>query len=245
MIKVLICDDDKAIRDDIENILKESGYVDYIKKVKNGIEAIEFIKSEKIDLLIIDIDMPYKNGIETAKEITSIDKDIHIIFVTGFSDYSLESFKVHPVDFIVKPFTSDKIIDSVNIAIDHINSHKLAKTNFIDDTLFVYKIRKQIHMLNFDDIVMFEKNSRAINLYTKDHDIIKFYENFDDLEKRIPPNFFKSHKSYIVNLKLIHKVIPTNRSSLEVRFINFQESATLSKTLEKDFLYRFYRTKRF
>ncbi|CEI72663.1 MULTISPECIES: LytR/AlgR family response regulator transcription factor [Romboutsia] len=245
MIKVLICDDDKAIRDDIENILKESGYVDYIKKVKNGIEAIEFIKSEKIDLLIIDIDMPYKNGIETAKEITSIDKDIHIIFVTGFSDYSLESFKVHPVDFIVKPFTRDKIIDSVNIAIDHINSHKLAKTNFIDDTLFVYKIRKQIHMLNFDDIVMFEKNSRAINLYTKDHDIIKFYENFDDLEKRIPPNFFKSHKSYIVNLKLIHKVIPTNRSSLEIRFINFQESATLSKTLEKDFLYRFYRTKRF
>ena len=245
MIKVLICDDDKSIRDDIENILKESGYVDYIKKVKNGIEAIEFIKSEKIDLLIIDIDMPYKNGIETAKEIISIDKDIHIIFVTGFSDYSLESFKVHPVDFIVKPFTSDKIIDSVNIAIDHINSHKLAKTNFIDDTLFVYKIRKQIHMLNFDDIVMFEKNSRAINLYTKDHDIIKFYENFDDLEKRIPPNFFKSHKSYIVNLKLIHKVIPTNRSSLEIRFINFQESATLSKSLEKDFLYRFYRTKRF
>lgn len=245
MIKVLICDDDKAIRDDIEKILKESGYVDYIKKVKNGVEAIEFVKSEKIDLLIIDIDMPYKNGIDTAKEITSIDKDIHIIFVTGFSDYSLESFKVHPVDFIVKPFTSDKIIDSVNIAIDHINSHKLAKTNFIDDTLFVYKIRKQIHMLNFDDIVMFEKNSRAINLYTKDHDIIKFYENFDDLEKRIPPNFFKSHKSYIVNLKLIHKVIPTSKSSLEIRFINFQESATLSKSLEKDFLYRFYRTKRF
>ena len=245
MIKVLICDDDKAIRDDIENILKESGYVDYIKKVKDGIEAIEFIKSEKIDLLIIDIDMPYKNGIDCAKEISTIDKDVHIIFVTGFSDYSLESFKVHPVDFIVKPFTSDKIIDSVNIAIDHINSHKLAKTNFIDDTLFVYKIRKQIHMINFDDIVMFEKNSRAINLYTKDHDIIKFYENFDDLEKRIPPNFFKSHKSYIVNLKLIHKVIPTNRSSLEIRFINFQESATLSKTLEKDFLYRFYRTKRF
>ena len=245
MIKVLICDDDKAIRDDIENILKESGYVDYIKKVKDGIEAIEFIKSEKIDLLIIDIDMPYKNGIDCAKEISTIDKDVHIIFVTGFSDYSLESFKVHPVDFIVKPFTSDKIIDSVNIAIDHINSHKLAKTNFIDDTLFVYKIRKQIHMINFDDIVMFEKNSRAINLYTKDHDIIKFYENFDDLEKRIPPNFFKSHKSYIVNLKLIHKVIPTNRSSLEIRFINFQESATLSKSLEKDFLYRFYRTKRF
>lgn len=245
MIKVLICDDDKAVRDDIENILKKSGYVDYVKKVKDGIEAIEFIKCEKIDLLIIDIDMPHKNGIDCAKEIASIDKDVHIIFVTGFADYSLESFKVHPVDFIVKPFTQDKILDSVNIAIDHINSHKLAKTNFIDDTLFIYKIRKQIHMLNFDDIVMFEKNSRAVNLYTKDHDIIKFYESFDDLENRIPPNFFKTHKSYIVNLKLIHKVIPISKSSLEIKFINFQESATLSKTLEKDFLYRFYRTKRF
>lgn len=245
MIKVLICDDDKPIRDDIANILKDSGYVDYIKKVNNGLEAIEFIKNEKIDLLIIDIDMPYKNGIDTSKEITSIDSDIHIIFVTGFADYSLESFKVHPVDFIVKPFTKDKILDSINIAIDHINSHKLAKVNFIEDTLFVYKVRKQIHMLNFDDIVMFEKNSRAINLYTKDHDVIKFYETFDDLEKRLPPNFFATHKQYIVNLKLIHKVIPINKSSLEIRFINFQEKAILSKTLEKDFLYRFYRTKRF
>lgn len=245
MIKVLICDDDKVIRDDVENILKSSGYVDYIKKVKSGIEAIEFIKSEKIDLLIIDIDMPYKNGIDCAKEISKIDKDVHIIFVTGFSDFSLESFKVHPIDFIVKPFTEKKILDSVNIAIDHINSHKLASNNFIDDTLFVYKIRKQIHMINFDDIVMFEKKSRAVNLYTKDHDVIKFYEGFDDLYDRLPPNFFKTHKSYIVNLRLIHKVIPINKSSLEIKFINFQESAILSKTLEKDFLYRFYRTKRF
>ncbi|WP_227483390.1 LytR/AlgR family response regulator transcription factor [Clostridioides sp. ES-S-0001-03] len=182
MIKVLICDDDKIVRDDIANIVKESGYVDYVKKVKDGIEAIKFIKSEKIDLLIIDIDMPYKNGIDSAKEILSIDKDIHIVFVTGFADYSLESFKVHPIDFIVKPFKKEKIIDSINIAIDHINSHKIAKNNFIEDTLFVYKIRKQIHMINFDDIVMFEKNSRAINLYTRDEDTIKFYENFDDLK---------------------------------------------------------------
>lgn len=127
MIKVLICDDDKIVRDDIANIVKESGYVDYVKKVKDGIEAIEFIKSEKIDLLIIDIDMPYKNGIDSAKEILSIDKDIHIVFVTGFADYSLESFKVHPIDFIVKPFKKEKILDSINIAIDHINSHKIAK----------------------------------------------------------------------------------------------------------------------
>lgn len=138
MIKVLICDDDKIVRDDIANIVKESGYVDYVKKVKDGIEAIEFIKSEKIDLLIIDIDMPYKNGIDSAKEILSIDKDIHIVFVTGFADYSLESFKVHPIDFIVKPFKKEKILDSINIAIDHINSHKIAN-NFIEDTLLYIK----------------------------------------------------------------------------------------------------------
>ncbi|MEG2983853.1 MAG: LytTR family DNA-binding domain-containing protein [Peptostreptococcaceae bacterium] len=245
MIKVLICDDDKAIRDDIENIIKECGFVDYIKKVNNGLDAIEFVKSDKIDLLIIDIDMPYKNGIDCAKEISAIDKDVHIIFVTGFADYSLESFKVHPVDFIVKPFTKEKILDSLNIAIDHINSHKLAKNNFIEDTLFLYKIRKQTHMINFDDIVMFEKSGRSVNLYTKGYDIIKFYEPFDNLAKRLPPNFFLSHKSYIVNLKCIHKVIPINKTSLEVSFINFQETATLSKSLEKDFLYRFYRTKRF
>ncbi len=47
MIKVLICDDDKIVRDDIANIVKESGYVDYVKKVKDGIEAIEFIKTRK------------------------------------------------------------------------------------------------------------------------------------------------------------------------------------------------------
>ena len=245
MIKVLVCDDDKAVRDDIENIIKESGVIDYVKKVDDGLKAIEFIKYEKIDLLIIDIDMPHKNGIDAAKEIKFLDKDVHIIFVTGFSDYSLESFKVHPIDFIVKPFTKEKILDSLNIAIDHINSHKIAESSIIEDSLFVYKIRKQIHMINFDEIVMFEKKARAVNLYTRDEDIVKFYENFDELSKRLPPNFFATHKNYIVNLKLIHKVIPINKNSLEIRFINVQKSATLSKALEKEFLYRFYRTKKF
>jgi len=245
MIKVLVCDDDKIVRDDIENIIKESKLIDYVKKVDDGLKAIEFVKYEKIDLLIIDIDMPYKNGIDAAKEIKSIDDDVHIIFVTGFSDYSLESFKVHPIDFIVKPFTKEKILDSLNIAIDHINSHKIAKNTVIEDSLFVYKIRKQIHMVNFDDIVMFEKKSRVVNLYTKDDEVVKFYENFDDLSKRLPPSFFATHRNYIVNLKLIHKVIPTNKNSLEIRFINFQEYAILSKVLEKDFLYRFYRSKKF
>ncbi|WP_304340871.1 LytR/AlgR family response regulator transcription factor [Metaclostridioides mangenotii] len=245
MIKVLVCDDDKAVRDDIENIIKESGVIDYVKKVDDGLKAIEFIKYEKIDLLIIDIDMPHKNGIDAAKEIKFLDKDVHIIFVTGFSDYSLESFKVHPIDFIVKPFTKEKILDSLNIAIDHINSHKIVESSIIEDSLFVYKIRKQIHMINFDEIVMFEKKARAVNLYTRDEDIVKFYENFDELSKRLPPNFFATHKNYIVNLKLIHKVIPINKNSLEIRFINVQKSATLSKALEKEFLYRFYRTKKF
>ncbi|MDO7206103.1 LytTR family transcriptional regulator DNA-binding domain-containing protein [Paraclostridium bifermentans] len=51
----------------------------------------------------------------------------------------------------------------------------------------------------------------------------------DDLDCRIPPNFFKTHKSYIVNLKLIHKVIPTSKSALEIKFINFQERQLLVK----------------
>lgn len=245
MIKILICDDDKAVRDEVEKILRELNYIDYIKKVKDGLEAIKFVKNEKIDLLIIDIDMPFKNGIDVAKEIVSMDRDVHVIFITGFSDYSLESFKVHPVDFIVKPFTKEKIIESVDIAIDRINSSKLSKKVFIDDTLFTYKIRKQIHMINFDDIVMFEKKARAVNLHAKDQDVVTFYENFDDLELRLPPHFFRSHKQYLVNLRLIHKVIPINKNSLEVRFINFHEIAVLNKSMEKDFLYRFYRTKRF
>lgn len=245
MIKILICDDDKSVRDEVEKILRELNYIDYIKKVKDGLEAIKFVKNEKIDLLIIDIDMPFKNGIDVAKEIVSMDRDVHVIFITGFSDYSLESFKVHPVDFIVKPFTKEKIIESVDIAIDRINSSKLSRKVFIDDALFTYKIRKQIHMINFDDIVMFEKKARAVNLHAKDQDVVTFYENFDDLELRLPPHFFRSHKQYLVNLRLIHKVIPINKNSLEVRFINFHEIAVLNKSMEKDFLYRFYRTKRF
>ncbi|MDR0880274.1 MAG: LytTR family DNA-binding domain-containing protein [Clostridioides sp.] len=242
---MLVCDDDNAVRDDIARILKESDYADSVKKVNNGIEAIEFVKYEKIDLLIIDIDMPGKNGIESAREILEIDNSVHVIFVTGYSDYSLESFQIHPVDFIVKPFTDEKLLDSLYIAIDHINSHKISEAKVSDNGLFVYKVRKQMYMVNFDDIVMFEKKSRVVNMYTRDEEIVKFYEEFDNLISRLPQNFFMSNKNYIVNLKHIHKVIPLNKTSMEIRFVDFQDSATLSKSLEKDFLYRFYRTKKF
>lgn len=142
MIKVLICDDDKIVRDDIVNIVKEFGYVDYVKKVKDGIEVIEFIKNEKIDLLIIDIDMLYKNGIDFVEEIFFIDKDIYIVFVMGFVDYSFESFKVYFIDFVVKLFKKEKIFDLINIVIDYINFYKIVNNNFIEDIFFVYKIRK-------------------------------------------------------------------------------------------------------
>lgn len=106
--KILICDDEEGIRESLKLIL-ENDY-DLIFS-QNGDEAVQNMRTNRIDITILDIKMPKKDGLETLKELMRISPSSKVVIATGYKsvDIAREAMNIGAIDYIVKPFDRDKI----------------------------------------------------------------------------------------------------------------------------------------
>jgi two-component system chemotaxis response regulator CheY len=114
-MKILIVDDAKLMRGMIKNAIKDFPDI-MMLEASNGDEAIELFKATKPDVVTMDITMEYKNGVDAAREILKIDPSAKIIMVTALGQESLlkECIELGVKDFIVKPFTPERILSAIN-----------------------------------------------------------------------------------------------------------------------------------
>ena len=108
-MKILVVDDEKIVLDGLVKTVKEVVPNASIYGFNKSTEALEFVKDNKIDIAFLDIEMGALNGIEFAKEIKMIYPTINIIFVTGYSEYAIEAFRLKASGYLLKPFTKEDI----------------------------------------------------------------------------------------------------------------------------------------
>lgn len=115
LAKILVCDDSVLARSQMRNLIEQWGNVE-IFEAKTGAEAIEKYKSEKPDLVFLDIVMPEVNGIEAVKAIIEYDKDAKLVMASsiGNSKYLKAALEAGAIDFIQKPVDADRVLDVVN-----------------------------------------------------------------------------------------------------------------------------------
>lgn len=112
--KVLIVDDAAFMRMMIKDILSKNGY-EVVGEAENGLKAIERFKNSEPDLVIMDITMPEMDGIQAVKEIKKVDKDAKIIMCSAMGQQAMviESIQAGALDFIVKPFQAERVIEAI------------------------------------------------------------------------------------------------------------------------------------
>lgn len=112
--KVLIVDDAAFMRMMIKDILEENGY-EVVGEANNGIKAVELYKSEKPDVVTMDITMPDMDGIEAVKAIKNIDPAAKIIMCSAMGQQTMvmDAIKAGAKDFIVKPFQADRVLEAI------------------------------------------------------------------------------------------------------------------------------------
>lgn len=121
MIKVLIADDATIMRNILKNTITEQYRNFTLLEARDGQEAVDLYKKEKPDLVTMDITMERKNGLDAAKEILQIDKHAKIIIVTSLGQEKMlnECVQAGVRDYIVKPFSKERILSSVSNILDH------------------------------------------------------------------------------------------------------------------------------
>ncbi len=148
---VLIVDDSPLNLQVLGNILQAHGFQPAV--AKNGIEALDFIKEQKPQLILLDVMMPDMDGFETCQRIKEDEtsQDIPIIFITALSEISdkLKAFEAGGVDYITKPFMKDEVIARINVHIKLKKAQeKLADMSVKDEMTGVYNRRFAFETLN-------------------------------------------------------------------------------------------------
>jgi DNA-binding LytR/AlgR family response regulator len=218
IIRAVIVDDEIPARDELEYLLvKEDRNIKIIGRGQTGEEAVQLCNTLKPDVLFLDIHMYGMSGLECAKKILKQGFSPIIIFATAYDEYAVEAFEINAIDYILKPFSEERIRVTIN-KIHHLLNNKdvqnedifnaitaIQEDKGIGDKIGIWANERFI-LVDKSDIVYVEAQRKHTLIYT----ISNQYEctiAFGELEKKLADRyFFKVHRSYIVNLNHIKEV---------------------------------------
>lgn len=195
MFHVAVCDDNELICREIEKIL-EDAYDIVVDVFFSGEKLYEAMsKGDYFDVIFLDIELAEMNGIAVADKIRNEFKNevTSIVYISAKEEYAMKLFKARPLDFIVKPFTKQQIVDVMEYAIKLANKRK---------DFFEFKNNQTYYKILLRDITYFESNGRKITVHTWDSDY-SVYSKLDEIENKYQGTFLRIHKSYLVNMDAI------------------------------------------
>jgi len=118
MIRCLAVDDEMLALDLLEDNIRKVPFLELVKKCQSAFEAVEILRQQQVDLLFLDIQMPDLSGIQLLK---SLQKKPIVIFTTAFSNYAIEGYDLDIMDYLLKPYTFERFLKSVNKAREYLD----------------------------------------------------------------------------------------------------------------------------
>ena len=215
MIKAIIIDDESHCIETLRWMLQEycAGDIQLIGSSEDPHQGIEIITRLQPDLVFLDIEMPALSGIDLLKQLKEI--NFHVIFITAYDQYAIKAIKLNALDYLLKPIDKDEL----RAAIEKIkNRPPLADKQQIEQLQEVHKTKvlnkialstmQGLIFVTLDDVIRIEAEGSYCNFILKDKKKILLSKTLADVEGIIQsPEFFRAHKSYIINLKYVEKYI--------------------------------------
>jgi|SRR5690625_3667850 len=226
MIKVGLVDDRAYDLDKLISILRNEQSIEIVFSTKSSEEALTLLKTKQIDLLITDIEMPELSGYELADLIHTYGLDIQVIFVTGYSAYAVHAFELEVLDYILKPFTKERLMKGIN-------RYEKGKTTELPTDRIYIKQQSEIQVIHKQDIIFIERTGRSSTIVTT-HGDFHTYQPLIELEADLSHHFFvRAHRSFIVHLKYVKNFAVYTKHSYVVHFHHTDQTAMMTKkTLE-------------
>ena len=233
-IRTILVDDEKLAIQGLQLRLEAFPDVEIIGTCANGREAIRAIKTEKPDLVFLDIQMPGFDGFSVVKGVMEIEPPL-FVFVTAYQEHAVRAFEANAVNYLMKPVDPDRLADTLDRVRTRLTEKRSAEeaeklklvlaevapdaieavadeapdpTSGRYEKLINIKDRGQIFRIDVDSIERIEAAGDYMCIYTADNSLI-LRETMKDLERRLDPRVFQRvHRSWIVNLNQVRQVKP-------------------------------------
>lgn len=202
MIRCLAIDDEPLALQQIAAYINKVPFLELAAQCHSALEARQFLSDDRVDAIFCDINMPDLNGMDFVKSLTVPPL---VVFTTAYSEYAIEGFKVNAVDYLLKPFGMQEFMRAANRLQERLSIPASAPAE-TDDTLFL-KTDYRIVKVNIPDIRYVEAMSEYLKVWIEGEakPIITLL-SMKKMEERLPDNFMRVHRSYIINLDKIQEV---------------------------------------
>jgi len=209
-INCIAIDDEPLALQKMHDYILRVGYLNLVAEFDNAIDALEFVKSNQVDLIFLDIQMDELTGIQMLEAMTDKPK---IIFTTAYHEYALKGYELDVCDYLLKPISFQRFLQACEKVHQTISSSDKPKTvssqvenDKKQDTYFFVKNGNLTQKVNFKDILFVEGMKDYLRIWTEKEKIMTLL-NFKTLEEALPADsFVRIHKSYLISIDRIDSI---------------------------------------
>lgn len=195
----IIIEDEPLALEKTKGFVEKTPFLNLLATFDDALEGLAFLKSNKVDLLFLDINLDELSGIELLE---NSKLNCQVIITTAYSEYALKGYELNVTDYLLKPFTFERFLQ----AVDKIQDNKSVNDKELNSKFIFIKTESRLEKVNIDEILFIEgmRDYRRIHTINKR---IMTLQNFSELEQLLPANLIcRVHKSYMVAISKIDEI---------------------------------------
>jgi len=197
-IKCIITDDEPIARKGLQGYIDKIDFLELAGVCEDAIQLNSLLKQQPVDLLFLDIEMPYVTGIDFLKNTPQAPK---VIFTTAYEQYAIKGYELDVLDYLLKPISFERFLKAANKAYDYFAGAAGSQDNY----LFI-KTDNKLEKVNLHELLFVEAMENYVALYTADKKLIT-HSTLKALQEKLPGGqFIQPHKSYLVNMQCIQSI---------------------------------------
>ena len=211
-LRVAIVDDEALARSVLHEYLASLPDVQVVAECANGFEAVKVVSERQPDQLLLDVQIPKLDGFEV---LDLVGRDVAVIFVTAYDQYALKAFEVHAVDYLLKPFSADRLAEALGRARERLSKgerlpvdevSKAARPANTHATRVLVRDGSRVHVLPVAKIAYVQAQDDYAAFYCDGKEYLK-EQTLGDVESSLDPSkFVRIHRSYLLNLDWLSRV---------------------------------------
>ena len=224
-IRAVIVDDERPARNELCFLLEQLEDTEVVGQAGNGVDAMQVIRKQEPDLVLLDIQMPGRTGFEVARELLVRNVDTQIVFVTAYDQYAIDAFEVNAVDYLLKPVEAQRLVQSIDRVRQRMAAEREAADSLDDQQLervlrqvsqrqtrrerIALKVGERLQLIPSGDIIYASLVDDVITVVAGGLTGTSNFRTLDELQSYLDPEvFWRVHRSHLVNINKVKEIVP-------------------------------------
>ena len=243
-MQAIVIDDEELSLAQLQHLLSQQPSVQVLGTYTDPLQALASIHTQKPDIVFLDIDMPAVSGLIVAEEILNIDENIAVVFITGHNEYAIRAFELNVADYLLKPVSKRRLHWTLEKIKKRITTgNPVGKNNALSmyKTLSTAEVLNKIFVWEDDRIILLPTPEvMFLTMAGRDVQVVTQYKKYitgqtlNHWEARLLNlQFFRCHRSYLVNLDKVEKILPLFGGTYSLKLTGHPREIPVSRNYAK------------